>query len=224
MPTPRRRAPIRRRRSATATPTVLRDARIRLLESALDMFAEHGFDGATTRDIAAGAGVNLGLVQYYFGGKERLWRAAVDHAFATLWAALETAGPGAAAGPDGPAETIRIAVRFAAGQPALVRLMNDEGKREGPRLRWLVERHGRRLYAVAAGLTGAGAQGVLDGVAPVHLYYAFIGAAGLIFSQAAECRRLTGVDPTTSPALIEAHAELVARLFLGPAGRRTARR
>jgi hypothetical protein len=111
---------------------------------------------------------------------------------------------------------IRAAVRFAADHPALVRLMNDEGKRDGARLRWLVDRHGRRLFDLAGAVLASAPRGnTLAGVAPVHLYYAFIGAAGMIFSQAAECRRLIGVDPTTSRALVDAHADLLVTLFLG---------
>ena len=205
------------RRPRTTTPARgAPDTPRRLLDSALEMFSERGFDGATTRDIAGRAGVNLGLVQYHFGGKEKLWRAAVDHAFADLWATLDAA---AAPGVDEPARLaalIRAAVRFAADHPALVRLMNDEGKREGPRLKWLVERHGRRLYDLAGGVLAAAPHGALAGLAPVHLYYAFVGAVGLIFSQAAECRRLTGVDPTGSRALVDAHADAMVRLFLGP--------
>jgi hypothetical protein len=59
----------------------------------------------------------------------------------------------------------------------------------------------------------------LADVAPVHLYYVFVGAAGMLLSQAAECRRLTGIDPTASPALVEAHANALVRLFA--AGRHT---
>jgi TetR/AcrR family transcriptional regulator len=188
----------------------------RLLDAALETFSERGFDGATTRDIAGRAGVNLGLVQYHFGGKEKLWRAAVDHAFADLWAALEAAATPGPGGPDRLASMIRAAVRFAADHPALVRLMNDEGKRDGPRLRWLVDRHGRRLFDLAGTVLSSARRGnPLAGVAPVHLYYAFIGAAGMIFSQAAECRRLIGIEPTTSRALVDAHADLLVTLFLG---------
>jgi len=203
-----------RRRARTAERA---DTPGRLLDAALETFSELGFDGATTRDIAARAGVNLGLVQYHFGGKEKLWRAAVDHAFADLWTALDAAAAPAAAGELARlAAIIRAAVRFAADHPGLVRLMNDEGKRDGPRLKWLVERHGRRLYDLAGAVLAATPRhGALAGLAPVHLYYAFIGAVGMIFSQAAECRRLTGVDPTTSRALVDAHADAMVLLFLG---------
>ena len=210
MPTAARRAHSTRR-----VPAPTSDSRQRLLESALVVFAERGFDGATTRNIAAHAGANLGLVQYHFGGKEQLWRAAVDHGFEALWSALAAAAPSAQPA-DQLADTIRAAVRFAAAHPALVRLMNDEGKRDGRRLRWIVDRHGRRLYELTTTmLAQARDRGVLVDVAPLHLYYTFIGAAGMIFSQAAECRRLTGTDPTASSAIIDAHAEVLVRLFLG---------
>jgi len=60
------------------------ETRERILIAALDAFSSNGFDGAKTREIAAQAGVNLGLIQYHFGGKSKLWRAAVDRAFEEL--------------------------------------------------------------------------------------------------------------------------------------------
>ena len=51
-------------------------------------------------------------------------------------------------------------------------------------------------------------------VDPLHLHYIFIGATGAFFSQAPECRRVSGRDPS-DPAMVEAHAEAVVRLFLG---------
>ncbi len=206
--------------AARATPrarpvTPAPGTRDRILESALAVFAERGFDGATTRDIAARAGTNLGLIQYYFGGKERLWRAAVDHIFARLDTVLATVAP---ARPDDPtqlAELIRVCVRFVAANPHFVRFMNDECKRDGPRMRWLVDRHGRSLYAAAGSvIEHAVRRGVIPELPAPHGYYVFIGAVGMIFGQAPECRRLTGTDPTTSPAIVEAHADALIRLFL----------
>jgi AcrR family transcriptional regulator len=195
------------------------EARERILAGALEIFAERGFDGATTRDIAARAGTNLGLIQYYFGGKERLWRAAVDRVFGALGAALEQVVPERLETPEQMAEIIRVCVRFVAANPHLVRLMNDEGKRDGPRMRWLVDRHGRRLYETAVAVFAHGRRrGFLPELPAPHVYYLFIGAAGMIFSQAPECRRLTGTDPTTSTAAIEAHADALIRLFVRPGG------
>ena len=54
------------------------DTRRRILETALDLFAAHGYEGASTRQIAEGAGVNLPAIQYYFGNKEGLYRAIIE--------------------------------------------------------------------------------------------------------------------------------------------------
>jgi len=55
------------------------DTRRRILETALALFAAVGFDSASTRAIAEQAGVNLPAIQYYFGSKEGLYRAAIAH-------------------------------------------------------------------------------------------------------------------------------------------------
>lgn len=54
------------------------DTRARILESALAMFAEQGYEGASTRELARRAGVNLPAIQYYFGSKEGLYHAVID--------------------------------------------------------------------------------------------------------------------------------------------------
>jgi len=45
----------------------------RLLDAAEDLFCEHGFDGVSVRDIAAAAKCNIAAVNYYFGGKDKLY-------------------------------------------------------------------------------------------------------------------------------------------------------
>lgn len=50
------------------------DSRQALLLAARRVFAEHGFEGATVKDLADEAGVNVSLVSYYFGGKDGLYR------------------------------------------------------------------------------------------------------------------------------------------------------
>lgn len=47
-------------------------ARTRLLDAAEELFAEHGFAGTTTREIAARAGTSTGMVFYHFPTKEAL--------------------------------------------------------------------------------------------------------------------------------------------------------
>ena len=51
------------------------ETRARIITTALRVFGEKGFNTASTRQIAADAGVNPPALQYYFGGKEGLHRA-----------------------------------------------------------------------------------------------------------------------------------------------------
>ncbi|ACU58058.1 TetR/AcrR family transcriptional regulator [Chitinophaga pinensis] len=43
-----------------------------ILESAEKLFASHGFHATSVRDIAHEAGVNIAMISYYFGSKEKL--------------------------------------------------------------------------------------------------------------------------------------------------------
>jgi AcrR family transcriptional regulator len=58
------------------TGTKTQDARSRLVLSALRLFAEKGFEAATTREICEAAGANISAIRYYFGDKAGLYRAA----------------------------------------------------------------------------------------------------------------------------------------------------
>lgn len=54
------------------------DSRRLLLDAAIRLFAKHGLDGTTVRDLAQEAGVNLCMISYHFGGKEGLYRACLE--------------------------------------------------------------------------------------------------------------------------------------------------
>ncbi len=58
---------------ATASPEG--DTRTRLLETGLRLFAARGFDGVTTRRLAAEANVNIAAINYHFGGMKNLYHA-----------------------------------------------------------------------------------------------------------------------------------------------------
>lgn len=51
------------------------DKQIQIIETAETLFAERGFDGTSVRDIADEAGVNVAMISYYFGSKEKLMEA-----------------------------------------------------------------------------------------------------------------------------------------------------
>ena len=190
------------------------ETREEILRTALTVFAANGFDGSSTREIAAAAGVNHGLIPYYFKTKEKLWQEAVDLAFGDMKADLERLLADPEIGDDRvrAGRMIRAHVHYVATNPEFVRLMHEEGKRRGPRMRWLVDRHVRPLYDAIAQMLERGS--LQSDVAPVHFFYVLAGAVGVIFHQAEECKRLTGIDPF-DPAVIDEHARIVEKMLFG---------
>jgi AcrR family transcriptional regulator len=201
----------RRRRSAD-------DTRGRILAAAIDEFADRSFDGASTRSIAARAGVTQPLLNYHFHTKDELWRSAVDGLFATLTTALGDRLDGLRGADDTTVTRllVREFVEFSARNPQLHRIMTGECKTDGPRMDYLVDQHIAPLYELTterfARLVDAG---VMPPVAPAHLYYLLTGAGPTMFVLGPECRRLTGLDPT-SDDVIAAHADAVCTLLFGP--------
>jgi len=64
-----------------------------LIAAAVEVFARSGFDGATTKEVAARAGVNEGLIQRYFGGKAGLLQAIVGNMCGERLTACKAAPP-----------------------------------------------------------------------------------------------------------------------------------
>lgn len=186
----------------------------RIITAAALTFSEKGFQAASTRDIAARAGVNQGLITYYFKSKEKLWKVAVDRIFADLTENLGQLRD--EAGSDDPRErarrVIRQYVRFVAAHPELFRLMVEEGKRPDARLRWLVDRHLKPLYERFTTVTARLTPNFSPALLP-HVFYSLSGAGSMIFALRPECRRLTGVDPAEE-SVVETHADYVARLLV----------
>jgi TetR/AcrR family transcriptional regulator len=188
--------------------------RTRIVDAAVEAFAEHGFTAASTRDIAARAQVTQGLVSYHFPAKDELWRAAADRIFGQLGGELPVA-------PDEPSprsiagarDAIAAYVRYAAEHPELFHFMIDAGRHPDDRMHWLVETHLAPWFETVARF----AQTVFPDPGPEmapHVYYALAGAASLIFTVAPECKALTGVDALASDE-IDRHVDLVVRLFTG---------
>ena len=55
------------------------DKKEQILEAAELLFSEHGYEGTTVRKLAMKAGINVAMVSYYFGSKEKLFEALVEY-------------------------------------------------------------------------------------------------------------------------------------------------
>lgn len=192
------------------------ETRARLIEAAIHEFAEKGFDGASTGEIAARAGAAQSAVPYHFGTKDSLWKAAGDQLFTMLRDQLT----GRLAGLQGVdvSTTARLLltefVRFAAAHPELHRFMLQEGTGPSERLEWLVEKHVGHMGALLEGMIrGIEASGGRSPGPPSHTFYVLIGAVSTPYAIAPQVRLQTGQDPF-SEEYIETHIEMILRMFV----------
>src|SRR5205823_7998720 len=77
-------------KARTKAPRAVREPQ--MLDAAVAVFAERGYHGASMDEIAAGAGVTKPMVYSYFGSKEDLYLACIDHAGTRLMEAVDEAG------------------------------------------------------------------------------------------------------------------------------------
>ena len=60
----------------------------KIIKAAKSIFTQKGFAATKTRDIAEEAGINLALLNYYFGSKENLFKLVVTDKFQDLFGVL----------------------------------------------------------------------------------------------------------------------------------------
>ena len=134
------------------------DTRARLLEAAVEVFAEEGFRGATIQRICKLAGANIAAAHYHFGDKEGLYTAVFEYAERN---AAERPPPETAEG-KGPEERLRTHVTsflsrlLDPGRPAwIARLLARELIDPTPALDGFVRRRWRANHAQLADIIRA---------------------------------------------------------------------
>jgi len=70
--------PRRLRRSTESGYTCGDETRSKIINAAIHLFGQQGFGGASTREIAARAGVSAPALQYYFESKQGVYCACVE--------------------------------------------------------------------------------------------------------------------------------------------------
>lgn len=104
-------------------------ARDALIHAAIELFGRDGYAAVSTRMLSERAGTNIASIKYYFGSKDDLYRAAVEHVVETLRPRLEQALDGFAQGQelagDDPALQARLLKRLIANLMGLF-LGSDE--------------------------------------------------------------------------------------------------
>lgn len=187
--------------------------RAKLIDAGKLLFSERGFDAVSVRDLESAAGVKRNLLAYHFTDKETLWKASADAIFGVMSAEfnqrLEIMKE--ISGPEALAFIVRFYVHFHARHPELSRLMSQEATRHSWRIQYLIDTHIRRSTLQMEKLVHE-TRG-LDRKAFIHWYYIMISSTSTIFSFAAECEDLFGVDPCEE-SMVEAHAEMLVSMLL----------
>lgn len=189
-----------------------------ILRAALVEFARHGFEGASTRRVADLAGITPALIGHHFGDKEALWKAVASHTFGRFLARLQ----GRHADLEGVDDWtfLRMMLReyllFFSEEPDFFRFVFHANQGDSERLNWLVDHYmapsGKRYMALLARAQQAG--WIIEGDL-YSLRYLFWAASGWMFACDRAFRRIAGQDPF-DPKFVEAHVDLVLRLFLRP--------
>lgn len=188
-------------------------ARSNIIQAAIPMFAEQGFDAISVSNIETAANVKRGILAYHFGSKEELWKTVADTMFEKLIDKLEQRLEllKELSEREGIAFLIRFHVHYYAEHPELSRLMSQEARQKSWRIQYLVDKHKlpgvmQMEKYITAGLG-------LTKVEYAHWYYIMVSASATIFSFEHECELLFGFNPREAEAVTK-HAEmLVSRLL-----------
>lgn len=190
------------------------DARELLLDAAHDLMCERSTIDVPVNEIAIRAGLNVALINYYFGGKEGLLLQLAMRHRSGYAAVLDTLINSPHKASTKLALHIRGMVRAFRRVPYLQRLQHkilrdsdEEVAREcGAALVAPLVTFYRTLVAQGA------ADGTLRPVDPVHLYLTVIGSCEFLYSASASLRYGFGIE-AVSNELSEAYIGQVLQLF-----------
>jgi TetR/AcrR family transcriptional regulator len=185
--------------------------RQRIIDAAVEVFAERGYKAGTQREVANRASLSQGLVTYHFPSKEALWEAAIDQLFASFEkVGLERlANINVGSTEEIGRQLIIEYVRVAAQHTNLFRMLVDDAHTGEARLA-VIDKHLRLIYSV---FSQYGAVLGLDKELIPHAFFAFAGAASFIFMTAHEFERVSGANPLT-PSAIARHGAFLAQTLI----------
>lgn len=191
------------------------DVRERILSAALKCFAAFGFEGTSTRAVAAKAGLTHSLVIYHFESKDQLWLSTVEAAVEPFVRDVRAAF----IEKEGPADEILRAfiaqfVRLSAERPEINQIMTVEGGQDTDRLRYAMDTYIRKNFNDICSLIRRGQEeGTVRECDPARLYFHIIAGSTSGFSKGAQYKELTGRDAFSEQEILRTVAFIYDMVF-----------
>lgn len=188
-----------------------------LTEAALSEFADHGFHGARVDRITRAVGCNPRLLYHYFGSKEKLYVAVIEHIFADIRAQerdLELARlePVAAM-----RRLVEFTYDFFDGNPLFVKMARNENMLEG---KFIVQTEAVRTSSqpLIDAISGIIARGLADGVFPhrydaLQIYISIVALSAYHLNNGHTLTAIFGVDLLSPEWRQERRAHTIAMVM-----------
>lgn len=179
--------------------------RARILDAATEEFSLRGLGGARVDAIAQRAGANKRMLYHYFGNKEGLFLAVMEHTYAHIRAQEEALHLDDLPPVQAMRRLVRFTFRYFVGNPHFIALLNSENLHRARHIR-----RSRRVQAINSPLIAAlgrvlrrgRAAGLFrGGVDPLQLYLSIAGVCYFYFSNIHTLSTIFGRDLLAAPAL-----------------------
>ena len=109
--------------------------RARIVKAAIDEFASRGFKGASMDAIAARTHTTRALINYYFGSKEKVYLAVLEHVYAEIREAESRLDLDHLAPPDAIRRIVEFTFHYYVEHEGFVRLVVAENQAKGRHFR-----------------------------------------------------------------------------------------
>lgn len=190
----------------------------RLVQAAVTLFAQHGFDAVSTGAIAKAAGLTQSMVHYHFGTKEKLWKAAIEHIMHVRGARFSINMEDLR--DVDPLSRLKIIVRrfvsANAADPDLTRILIHEAMKSSARLKWLARHYMASGYrAFDDAIEAAMDSGAIRRLPVSDVTNIIVGACALTFTHSRLLKEIYGEEPNSAAAITSYSDTLLEVLFAG---------
>ena len=192
------------------------DSETRILMAAEKVFAEKGLKGARVKEIAELSGVNPALINYYFGGKENLYRTVIENFFVRV----ERLAVSVMEREEDVIAKLRALIESGIdllGENEYVsRIFVREFVDSGPYSEMLIKTYLRRIFATAQRLVPAEeGMGEMNESQVMHFIFSALGSMVLFYISGPVIKDIWKRDVFTKKMIEERKREVINLIFNG---------